>query len=78
MYCLQLSGEITVYQVFSIITTLSPTLCQGSAAGAFPDDHADHGNPQAEHFIDVACDGFALSAFFGFQARIGAGRIDEG
>ncbi len=51
---------------------------QGAAGAAFADDDADDGDFEAGHFAEVDGDGFGDAAFFGADAGVGAGGIDEG
>ena len=51
---------------------------QRAAGTAFADDRDDDRRAQAGHFVEVAADRFRLAALLGADARIRAGRIDEG
>lgn len=49
-----------------------------AAGAAFAGDDGDDGCFEAGHFEEVSGDGFGLAAFFGADAGVGAGGVDEG
>ncbi len=49
-----------------------------TAGAAFADHGADDRHLELDHLQQVACDRLGLAALLGADARIGAGRIDEG
>src|SRR5262249_52260123 len=51
---------------------------EGTAAAPLARDHAHDGRAEAGHLPQVPRDGLPLSALFGAEAGIGAGRVDEG
>jgi hypothetical protein len=51
--------------------------CEGTAGAAFADDDGDDGYAEAGHFPEVNGDGFSLAAFFGVDAGIGTGGVEE-
>jgi len=51
---------------------------QRTAGAAFADDAADDRRPQFGHHVQVTRDGFGLAALLGANARVCAGRVNEG
>ena len=67
-----------VETVFENVDAITDGDSERSTRAAFTGDGDDNGNGETRHFAEIAGDGFPLAAFFGIDAGISAGSVDEG